>query len=45
MEQRKIFKITMVFDDNSNCKTIRQAKDAKTALGLFLEDPSVKNTN
>ena len=42
MEQKKYFKIALVFDDGSNCQAIWLAKDAKTALGLFLQDPSVK---
>lgn len=38
----KIFKIILVFDDGSNCQALRPAENGKTALGRFLQEPSVR---
>ena len=37
----KYYKITLVFENCTNCQSIWPAKDAKTALGQFLQEPSV----
>ena len=39
---QKIIKITLIFDDGSNCKAVRPGKDAKTVLAEFLQAPSVR---
>ena len=42
MNQMKIYKITLFFEDGSNCKTVWPGKDAKTALEQFLQAPSAR---
>ena len=36
MEKTKIYKMTLIFDDGSNCKAIRPGNDVKAVLLEFL---------
>ena len=38
----KNYRITLVFDDGTNCQSIRPAKDAQSTLGQLLQEPSVR---
>ena len=38
----KIYKITLIFDDGSNCQVVRLAQDGKEALAEILHSPSVR---
>ena len=42
MEKKKIFKVSLVFEDGSNCKAVRPGEDVKTVLAKFLQEPSVR---